>query len=247
MLSTEGFKEFAKDVVLFTHITTRIEGDKYAELLSEKGGNGFPYVVAMDAEGNVLSELGDRSVDGFKAMMKGAGEYQSLRAKKDHTPAETLKLLGMDLARGRIKGPEYKEKAGALKGLDEAAVKERDSTVLNIDITAELDRFRGAKGPDPALRIEVGKAFAGMHKAGRVPAEKRFIGPFYEIMLDYAESGKDADLFAVAFGKLKDNFGDQKRLEPFWTKLQERLDAIKAGGAEKKEEKKEEKKGEPGK
>lgn len=240
MLSTEGFKEFAKDVVLFTHITTRIDGDKYANLLSEKGGNGFPYVVAMDAEGNVLSELGDRSVDGFKEMMKGAGEYQALRAKKDHTPAEMLKLLGMDLARGRIKGPEYKEKAGAIKGLDEAGVKERASTLLHLDISTELDKLRAAGGPAPELRLEVGKAFAGMHKAGLAPTEKQYIGPFYELMMNYAEKEKDAETFAACFAKLKENFGDQKRLEGFWKSLQERLDAIKAGGDGKKEETKDE-------
>ena len=228
MLSTEGFKEFAKDYVLFTHITTRLDGDRYGNLLSEKGGTGFPYVVAMDAEGNVLSDLDDRSVDGFRAMMKGAGEYLDLRSRKDPSPADQLKLLGMDLSRGRIKAAEYREKAGALKGLDEASVKAREAVLVNLDITAELDKLRNAGGPDPKLRMAAGKVFGEMHRAGRTPSEKRYVGPFYEVMLDYAEDQKDAELFAAAFGRLKEAFGDQARLEPFWKRLEERLAKIKA-------------------
>ncbi len=228
MLSTPEFKEFAKDVVLFTSIMSRVEGDKYPNLLSEKGGNGFPYVVAMDAKGEVLSDLSSRSVDGFKAMMKGAADYQALRAKKDHTPAEQLKLLGLDLARGRIKGPEYRERAAKIDGLDEAAIQERTATILHLDIAAELEKIRNAGGPAPELRHEVGGKFAGWHKAGLGPRDPRYAGSFYELIMNYAEKEKDAELFGAALAKLKEFFGDQKRLEGYFKGLQEKLDKLKA-------------------
>ena len=44
-LSTAEFKEFAKDYILFCHITSMVEGEKYPKLLQEKGGRGFPYVA----------------------------------------------------------------------------------------------------------------------------------------------------------------------------------------------------------
>lgn len=231
MLSTPEFKEFAKDVVLFTNIMSRVEGEKHQTLLSEKGGTGFPYVVAMSAEGDVLSELSDRSVDGFKAMMKAAADDLVLRAKKDPTPAERLKILGSDLARGRIKGPEYRERAAKIEGLDEAGIKERETTIVHLDIDAEMDKLRKAGGPAPELRLEIGKIFAGMHKAGRVPTERRYIGGFYELMMIYGENEKDPEIFGAALAKLKEAFGGQKQAEEYFKTQEAKLEAMKAGGA----------------
>ena len=41
-LLTDDFAKFAKDYVLFCHITSMIPGEKYGDLLEEKGGNAFP-------------------------------------------------------------------------------------------------------------------------------------------------------------------------------------------------------------
>ena len=234
MLSTDGFKEFAKDVVLFAHVTTRIEGDKYANLLSEKGGRGFPFVVAMDAEGNVLAGLADRTVDGFKVMVKSAVEYQALRAKKDLTAGEQLRLLRMDLDRDRVKPAEFREKALALKGLDAAGVKDRDAHVLHADIQERLQEYGAlamkAGKPIPDKKNEVGAGFAAMYREGRRPTEKNDIGPFYDMILGYAEEQKDVELYAAALDIMKKTFGDQKRMEPWFKQLQEKLDKMKADG-----------------
>ena len=56
--------KFSKEYVLFCHLTTQIEGEKHADLLEQKGGQGFPHIVFMDSDGNVLAEhRGDRSAD----------------------------------------------------------------------------------------------------------------------------------------------------------------------------------------
>src|SRR5436189_5630341 len=53
-LLTDDFVKFSKDYVLFCHITTMLPGVKYDELLSEKGGNAFPWIVMMDASGEII-------------------------------------------------------------------------------------------------------------------------------------------------------------------------------------------------
>ena len=122
MLSTAEFREFAKGVVPFLHVTSQVEGDKYPDLLSEKGGRGFPHVVCMDAEGGVLAVLNARTVDGFKDMMKRGAEFQALVAKKDRTPAEELSVLKAELGLGR--GKKMHDKRATLR--EKAARREVD-------------------------------------------------------------------------------------------------------------------------
>lgn len=53
--------------MLFLHVTTGMKGGRYDDLLREKGGYGFPYLVFMDATGDVLLEHeGPRTVAGFR-------------------------------------------------------------------------------------------------------------------------------------------------------------------------------------
>jgi hypothetical protein len=235
VLATDGFREFAKEYVLFVHITTKIDGDKYPNLMEEKGGEGFPYVAAMDAEGGVLAKLKERTLDGLRAMMKNAVDYQALKAKKDPTTGERLRLLGMDFDNNRITPKEYRAKASALEDLDDAGEQERDARILHIDIYEQMARFRGLTAPDPALRVEVGKIFAGWVSAGRMPKDPLDVGPYCDLLMDYAEAAREPDLFALAMGKMKEAYGDQKRLEFYWKQLQGRLDKLRAPAPKKEE------------
>ena len=55
-------------MVLFCHNTSMVEDEPYPKLLSEKGGRGFPFLVFMDAEGDVITPQGyDKfTVEGFQ-------------------------------------------------------------------------------------------------------------------------------------------------------------------------------------
>ena len=82
MLSAAEFSAFAKEVVPFLHVTSRLEGASYPDLLSQKGGRGFPYLVAMDAEGRVTAQAEQRSVDGFRSMVEAAAkEIEDIEAR----------------------------------------------------------------------------------------------------------------------------------------------------------------------
>ena len=233
MLSTAEFREFAKGVVPFLHVTSQVEGDKYPDLLSEKGGRGFPHVVCMDAEGGVLAVLNARTVDGFKDMMKRGAEFQALVAKKDRTPAEELSVLKAELGLGRLKPEEARARATALKGLDEAAKKELDGLLLGLDIRAEMAKITRENAKEG--RIAAGKAFAEMWKAGREPTDEDTVQPFFILMLDYAESIPDAALFEKALGELQERFGDKPQAAGFLKKQEERLAKLKGGAGPPKE------------
>ena len=227
MLSTEEFRGFAKGVVPFLHVTSRLEGEKYGNLLSEKGGQGFPHLVAMDAEGEVIGVVsGERSVAGFTRLMKDAADYSTLRGKKGRSPAEEVRLLGFELGMDRVTEADARTRAAALKDLDADPKKALDALLLGLDIQAELKLI---KGPDPALRIAAGKDFAAMWKEGRRPgSDDGVFQPFFIYMLDYAESEKDAAHFEKALGVLREKFGSEPKAAGFFKKQDERLAKLKA-------------------
>ncbi len=230
MLSTDEFKAWAKDVVLFCHITTGIEGRKDEDLLSRKGGNGFPYMVAMDAEGRVTAILeGSRDVDGFTALIAKGKEYGAKKANKALPDSEAVDLLCFDASVGNIDLDGFKAAAAALKDLSAAD----RAKILGTEIQKVL---LGTNGRDPVSRRAAGKAFAGMLEAGRAPdSESELLQPFYILMLDHAEAVKDAALFGKALEVLREKFGDNPQAAEFFQKKDEVLAALKAPAEEPKE------------
>lgn len=232
MLSAEDFQAFAKDNLLYLHVTSRVEGAAHPNQLQEKGGRGFPYVVALDSRGDVIANLSDRSVEGFQSMLKDGGDFLSLLKKDKRTPGEEIRLLGLEMGMGRVKGDEARTRANALKDLDAEGVKARDEMLLGLDIQQELDTI---KGPDPSPRIAAGRKFAEMWSKGRAPGgtDDRF-QPFYIFILDHAESVRDAALFGKALKVLKDELQEKYRDNPgavnFFKKQDGRLEALSEKG-----------------
>ena len=58
MLSTEEFATWSKKVVLFLHNTSRCDDEPYPNLLKEKGGNGFPTMSYLAADGRLMTQVG---------------------------------------------------------------------------------------------------------------------------------------------------------------------------------------------
>jgi hypothetical protein len=229
VLSTEEFRGFAKGVVPFLHVTSHVEGEKYGNLLQEKGGTGFPHVVAMDADGGVLAELDDRTVEGFQAMMKSGGDFTALLAKKDRTSAEEVDLLTREIGLGRVKAEDARTRAAAIKGLDDAGKARLDGLLLGLDIKGQLDKTNGR---DPASRAATGKVFAEWWKAGRAPGGKdESFQPFFVLMLDHADASKDVALFEKVLGVLRDEVGSNPRAAGFFKAQEKRLEKLKADAA----------------
>ena len=121
VLSSEEFKAFAADYVMFAHVTTRIEGRKHDGLLSEKGGRGFPHLVALNQGGDVIATLtGGRSIDGFRQMMESGAKFEALKSKEDKTLDDEIFLLKHDIAMGNAKLDDAKARVAKLTGLSDA-------------------------------------------------------------------------------------------------------------------------------
>ncbi len=231
MLSTEEFKKFAGEYVVFAHVTTQIKDRKYDGLLSEKGGRAFPHLVAMNKDGLVNAVATERSIAGFRAMMDAGAKLEALRTKAGKTTAEEVALLKHDVTMGNANLDAAKERAAKLKDLTEAQKQEIDGFLLGLEIQAALPT---ARTPDEAKAqaIAAGKKFAEMWAAGRAPTgDDNAIAAFYQMIIEHAESATDADLFEKALGKLRETFGSRPKAAAFLKKQEARLAALKAPAA----------------
>src|SRR5262245_10877718 len=108
----DDFVKFSKDYVLFCHITTAIEGEKHGDLLQEKGGQRFPYIVFMDADGNVITEhLEERTPEGFAKMGKIVTDYVTLKTKAESgNKPSVIDFTILQLALGKITTSDAQKK-----------------------------------------------------------------------------------------------------------------------------------------
>jgi hypothetical protein len=198
--------------VLFCHITTRLKDRKNDDLLGRKGGQGFPYIVAMDAEGRVTAvwDYQGASVDAFRAVLTKGAAYAAKKAAKDLPTADAVELFLHDLACRNITLAEARDAAAAMKGLDAGQRKTVDGALVATEVFDVLGRF--TTGSD-AEKQAAGKAFAEMWAAGRAPAleDDRVFQQFYGLILDYARAQKDAALFGKSLEVIRKKFTSDSR------------------------------------
>lgn len=228
-LQQEDFVEFAKKVVLFCHITSQVASDPHQDLLQKKGGNGFPHLVFMDSEGNVIAKHeGQRTAAAFQETLAKATAYLELKAKADAgDKAAKAEYLITQLEMGSIPLSEFEEKikeAGEL-------TKEQQARLDGIRATAEFtEALQGLEGkPEEEAIAEAGAKLLEMKKGGRVPAGDEEFGNFYSILIEYAFRQKDAALFEESLGALKGKFGDNPNAKPFFEAQEKRLEELKGG------------------
>lgn len=235
MLSTPEFKEFSKEFVMFCHITTLLKDRKDDDLLGKKGGRGFPYLVALDQNGDVIAQASDRSVEGFRSMMADGAKFVEVRAKPEKTLDDEVFLLKHDIRMGNADLEQAKARMEKLKGLSDEQKKELDGLLLGLEIQSLMPKARTPEEAKPQI-LAAGKRFAEMWAEGREPTDEQHVQPFFIFMLDHAESVKDAALFEKALEKLRAKFGDNPRAKGFFDKQDERLAQLKSGGEEPKKE-----------
>jgi len=204
-------------------MTSRVEGDAYPKLLSEKGGTGFPYLVFMDAEGNVLAKAGDRSVAGFQKTREACLSFLALEKKAkagDKSVAPDLLIARIEM--GQLKFADAKAAVASAGTIDATKKKTIDALVFDLEIQ---DMASGLRTPED--RNAVGKKFAAMMDEGRVPSGPVARRTFYSIILGAAEADNDAKTFEKAFKGMKDALSGLPNTEKMIERMQQTLDKLK--------------------
>lgn len=106
LFSTPEFIAWSAELQLFCHFTTKVKGDKHQGLLAEKGGDKFPHLAMLDAEGSVLAVVASEpTLEALKKSASRAHAVATLRRKAaagDKT--SQFELLVADYEAGQLPG-----------------------------------------------------------------------------------------------------------------------------------------------
>jgi hypothetical protein len=195
-------------VVLFCHVTTRIEGRKNEGLLGEVGGQAFPHLVALDAEGKPLGQPPGRKVSDFKLLM----EYLDLKPKAEKgDEVAKVEYFIRALMMGDFKEVEAaKTHLSTLKNVSKEQKGRIDGLFIDLEVQELLKPLNDNKdqGKVKELVQAAGKSLLEMHKKGRVPTMDNTFGSFYSLILANAEAEKNIPVFEEALKLLEQRFPD---------------------------------------
>lgn len=178
----------------------------------------------MDADGEVLTGLRDRSVKGFETTLGSLAEWSATKKKADagDKPAKA-KLVIIELELGKTSSADAQEAIKAHGPLPKDLQARFDDAALGAEV-AELAKT--AKTADEAA--EVGRKFAEMKKQKRVPKGDVAIR-FHAMIMQAADKDGDAKGYEAALNDLKTAAAGNPAYKAFVDRSEKRLAELKSG------------------
>lgn len=207
--------------MLFCHVTSHVEEDAHQGLLREKGGRGFPYLVWMDAEGEVLAKQGDRSVEGFqktRATLQRFLELQRKVADGDAEAAVDALIAGIELSLYDVE--QAKAKLAALGDVPADKRQQIDGLLLDLEVEARMASVRSQQ-----QAIEAGREFLAMEQQGRVPTGRAAI-TFHALILEVHADAKDVKAYKAKLETLRKVLDGERNAERILKRFEARLEEL---------------------
>ena len=199
-------------------MTTHVAGEPYPNLLKEKGGTGFPTLLILDEEGNILARQGERTVAAFETTLKAVLDLRALEQKaKAGDTSGTADIVLAKLTLGSIK--KLDEAKAALAAAGKLAPEQRkraDGLLLALEMNELATEAR-----KPGSGIDLGARCAEWFTAGKIPSGDATM--FYTSIMTHAERTKDPQLFERAFAGYKAMRGNDERFKVFYATSESRL------------------------
>ena len=216
------------------HITSQVASDPYQDLLSEKGGGGWPFFVALDADGNVLAKfpLVRGTIDLFSTTMRTASETQGkleALAKKakggDQAAKIELFMTRMELSHFTIETAKaaYK-KLGKID--DQATAKKLQTQLTGMEINEIMSSLRSAADWPGAA-----KKFVAIWKDGRAPEGSAALD-FWALIISGSIRGKDKKTASEAIAVFEKRFSDDPnpRIRAYIKRQKAAIEKLSDGG-----------------
>ena len=229
-LSTAEFKEFGKKVVLFLHVTSQVASDKDQNLLQEKGGRGFPYLIWMNEKGDKLMDVSGRAVEAFNSVAEKLIAWNTLKKKAAEGDDEAKKdLFVTEVEMGVIDAAAAKAKMEELKLSDEQ--KKRVAGVLcNSEAQTILQGVRNDE-----QFTDAGRTFIKWRKDGKWPTDERVLTTVWQGVMKAAEADGDPESFEAGLNWLDERYGKDPNNKRAFDNWKATLDKLKKAAAEKEE------------
>jgi hypothetical protein len=225
-LLEDDFAKFSKEVVLFLHITTMIPGEKYGNLLEEKGGVAFPWIVFMDATGDIILEhQAERTAEAFGKSAERAKKWIALKEKseKGDGPAKIdFATLQLTLGKMTVADAGKLMKEGGTPTKEQQA--EWDAIVVNAQIREDLKALKS----EADVAVLAQKYYARFKEGKPLPTANFALQNYLVCVLDASEAAKDAATFAAALAPLKEKFGKVEQNAPFFEEREKMLKELQA-------------------
>lgn len=234
-LLTDDFVKFSKDYVLYVHITTMIPGEKYGDLLEQKGGNAFPWLVFMDPTGEIILEHeGPRNAEAFAKSGAKAKEWLSAKEKADKgdKPAQ-IDFAILQLGMGKIKAADAVKTVAAAGAPSKDQQAKLDAELINAEVREAVLALRSDE-----QAAELGKKFYARFKEGKpVPTADNAFQSYYILIMNSADEAKDTTTFETTLKALKEKYGSMPGAAAFFEEREQRLKQLQQEKTEKPEKK----------
>ncbi|MBI3818803.1 MAG: hypothetical protein HY286_08955 [Planctomycetes bacterium] len=220
-----AFADFAKDYVLFCHVTTQIKDRKGENLLREKNGAGYPSIMFLDENGNtVFRHNGVRTVEAFAASGKSAAVFYELQKRAANGDAAAkVELILKQVDASVVHTTQAAMQLKDLKGLPAELQKKAGEIVFEAEIE-ELYRSSINKEQETAAAAQ---KVLEWYDNKRIPERERAQSFYFGILLQYGRQRKDAKIFELAIVEQEKIWaGDPKRKNNVLS-LRNELDHIK--------------------
>jgi hypothetical protein len=225
LLSDEKFAAWSKDFVLFCHITTRITDRKYEKLLSEKKGTGFPYLVFMNGEGDLIAAMrGARTMETLAKTGATAAQNAKLRTLAASGDAgATFDWLVYQAQVGWVSFDEARTAFAALGNMTPAQKSKADETLVVLEIGYINNAVaRGKMKPEDgrARTIEI-------YTSGKMPSEKDGMRTLLSAAFNAYYSKEDVANCEKVLNDAKRRLGTEADAKAFLDLLASRIDRMK--------------------
>jgi len=226
-LLAEDFAKFANDYVLFLHITTMIPGEKHGDLLEQKGGYAYPWIVFMDASGEILLEHnGERSAEAFGKTGAQAKAYVALKdkaAKGDSSAKVDFAILQLTMLKITLAEADQ-----AVKEAGTPPSKEQQASLDVARTNAQLrDEVRAVR-TDAQLEALKARFYARFKEGKSMPTNDFVLQNYCLRVLEASAEQKDADTYAAALKVLRERYGKEEQLVPFFEERDKELQELRA-------------------
>ncbi|MEM7203477.1 MAG: hypothetical protein AAF628_24650 [Planctomycetota bacterium] len=210
MLSTDEFAAWSKNVVLYLHNTSRVDDEPYPDLLRQKGGRAYPTVSFLDADGELVTQVGHVTpLEQLETALDRLRQWRRLTAAVAAGGGDQAKdLFVVELELGMLQFDEASERHRAFTfDADELATVTQRLT--NLEVRSLLQ-----PGTDAAV---AGARFVALYRDARIP-DSRDERAFWSATFASAVANKDTALFA----ELLEDLEGRKRDDPTMARTLER-------------------------
>ncbi len=192
-------------------------------MLSDLGGRSFPWIVFLDAEGEIVGRhAGSQTVEAFSRTAGNVRRCLDLRKKAAAGDASVkLDIAILECTLGLT---EFYELEEAVEGRELTAEQKKAVELCGVNAAvaegAQLARAGGLE--------DVKGEFAEIYKKGVLPTQNTF--DFWAVLIQHAAAKGDAALLEESIRNLKEIFGpDHKAGNKWLAGFETRLAELKGG------------------